>query len=71
MTRRLWPLATLLALAATLAVHYSFGQLDAVKLAYPHGDFGHDVLAFQFSTSEAQLERLFGPVGSLAAVAET
>jgi hypothetical protein len=57
---RPWPLATLVFGLGTLAVLIAFSLLPEVKAAYPGGDFGQQLSAFQRATTMADLSALFG-----------
>ena len=57
---RAWPIATAIFGLATLAMLVGFSLLPEVRAAYPHGDFGPALSAFQRATDISELGALFG-----------
>lgn len=57
---RAWPMATAGFGLATLAILIGFSLLPAVRAAYPDGDFGPALSAFQRATDMSELAALFG-----------
>ena len=60
MSGRSWPIATTIFGLGTLAILISFSILPDVRAAYPDGDFGPALSAFQRATSMEQLAAVFG-----------
>ncbi len=57
---RLWAIATLVFGAITLTWLIMFSQLEHVRAAYPHGEFGEAENAFQQAATMADLDAVFG-----------
>jgi hypothetical protein len=57
---RAWPIATAIFGFATLATLVGFSFLPEVRAAYPNGDFGPALSAFQRAVEPSELDALFG-----------
>lgn len=60
MSTRLWPIATAILGAATLATLFAFTRIPEIGAAYPDGDFTRALSAFQRARTMEELAALFG-----------